>query len=146
MYALQLIVFQHNPKLFLYYRVTCTTTLGNVTSPPSSAPTYSNVCEDGTHGCDTDSTVCLTLNEEGVEEPECRCLSGFKADPDSLSSCIATTTGAPTAFPTKRDMNLVEGGLAGSDAPSIAPTALPTLHPTAAVCADGSLPQGTDLC
>ena len=36
MYTLHLVAFQHNRKFFLYYRVTCTTTLGNVTSPPSS--------------------------------------------------------------------------------------------------------------
>ena len=86
--------------------------------------------------------VVSVINEEGVEELECKCLSGFKADPDSLSKCTAKTTGAPTqrptAFPTKRDMDLVDGVLASTEAPSIAPTALPTLHPTVAVCADGS--------
>jgi hypothetical protein len=69
-------------------------------------------CDDGSHGCDMSSTQCLQNEYASYSSYDtapsymCECLEGYVSDPDSETSCMATTapirlpTAAPTSSPT----------------------------------------------
>jgi hypothetical protein len=96
------------------------------TLQPTHMPTY-NPCDDGSHGCQQDSTTCSYLDPAGdVMDPEdrpnalgyfCACREGYVRG-DTATACDLTA--APTPEPTRR------------------PTEYPTDLPTApgAACAD----------
>ena len=77
-------------------------------------PTF-HPCDDGSHGCDTKTTIAVKVANECM----CECLEGFVQSEDSTKRCVQT------------------------DAPTPEPTATPTHMPTFHACDDGS--HGCDL-
>jgi hypothetical protein len=107
------------------------------TLAPTVEPTAS-VCADGTHGCDTETTRCVSMlaEAEGIASMEaalvvsCECLAGFLPDPNDASRCLAAGT---ISDPTPRPV----------PTPLLLPTHVPTHMPTWNACTDGS--HGCDL-
>ena len=67
-----------------------------LTGMPTTAPT-APLCADGTHGCDTETTICVSVlafseTTNTVESSlliSCECLDGFFPDPSDTSHCLA---------------------------------------------------------
>jgi hypothetical protein len=107
---------------------------------PSHAPTFQE-CDDGAHGCDEQTTLCIPLGDGGYV---CTCREGYIADFSSTTMCFATPapTPEPSMLPTLQPSGVP------TEAPTVPPTRNPTLAPThlptAVHCAGTGAPFGCD--
>jgi hypothetical protein len=114
---------------------------------PTLAPTASS-CADGFHGCDTSSTICMSVDAQQGHEPitiiSCICLEGYYPNPNDGGSCLtaaeatvaAKEGGSPSMVPTLEPT-------AATPVPTVEPTHMATAGPTRQACVDGN--YGCDL-
>mmetsp|Transcript_3285 Transcript_3285/g.10044 ORF Transcript_3285/g.10044 Transcript_3285/m.10044 type:complete len:1640 (+) Transcript_3285:260-5179(+) len=98
---------------------TASPTIQPTTAAPTPTPTRvptAHPCNDGSHGCDLDTTFCAVdlAEDHGFR---CACRSGFESIPNNTTGCVLITA-SPTDLP--------------SAMPTMAPTAQPTIAPTTA--------------
>jgi hypothetical protein len=92
----------------------------NMTLAPTAQPTWAH-CSDGEHGCDPESTYCVTIANDGDVLFTCECLEGFQPIEGSVTHCELVSY-APTSLPTTSASFLA--------LPTSIPTLLPTRSPT----------------
>jgi len=114
------------------------------TEAPSLAPTHQPTfaqCEDGAHGCDEQTTLCIPLGDGGYV---CTCKEGYIADFSSTTMCFATPapTPEPSMLPTLQPSPIPT--LAPSVPPTGQPTQAPTHMPTPIHCSGHGAPFGCD--
>jgi hypothetical protein len=67
------------------------------TTSPTHLPTW-NGCDDGAHGCETDTTRCVAVQVGATVLITCDCIEGFHSAPTEMFRCFESTP-EPTGMP-----------------------------------------------